>query len=115
MAEAFTRIHGKGLVEAYSSGSKPSGKVNVKAINAMQELGYDLSTHHSKQLADLLDVEFDTVVTLGCGDTCPQIRTKKRITWDIPDSKSLDSRNFNEIRDLIERNVKQLIIDMQQD
>jgi protein-tyrosine-phosphatase len=115
MAEAFARIHGKGLVQAYSSGSKPSGKVNVKAINAMREFSYDLSTHHSKQLADLPDVEFDTVVTLGCGDTCPQIRTKKRITWDISNPKSLDSRNFNEIRDLIERNVKQLIIDMQQD
>ncbi|MEE9117558.1 MAG: arsenate reductase ArsC [Calditrichia bacterium] len=113
MAEAFARMHGKDLVRAYSSGSAPSGEVNPQAINAMQELGYDLSTHHSKQLADLPDIEFDAVVTMGCGDACPNIRAKKRIEWDIPDPKSMNSQNFNTIRDLIEENVKQLIIDIQ--
>ncbi|MEE9552175.1 MAG: arsenate reductase ArsC [Gammaproteobacteria bacterium] len=115
MAEAFARIHGKTLVQAYSSGSAPSGGVNPQAINAMQGLGYDLSTHHSKQLTDLPDIEFDAVVTMGCGDACPNIRAKKRIEWDIPDPESLNSQNFNAIRDLIEENVKQLIIDIQRD
>jgi arsenate reductase len=53
MAEAFARIHGAGKVEAYSAGSRPSGKVNPEAIKAMQEVGYDLSEHRSKSLAEL--------------------------------------------------------------
>ena len=52
MAEAFARMAG---VEAYSAGSRPSGKVNPKAIEAMKELGYDLTAHHSKSLDDLPD------------------------------------------------------------
>ena len=50
MAEAFARIHGAGKVEAHSSGSKPSGKVNPRAVQFMAELGYDLTTHTSKPL-----------------------------------------------------------------
>ena len=49
MAEAFAKIHGKGKVEAYSSGSRPSGVVNPKAIAAMKELGYDLSKHQDRK------------------------------------------------------------------
>ena len=48
MAEAFARIHGGGRVEAFSSGSRPSGRVNPKAIESMKEVGYDLTTHASK-------------------------------------------------------------------
>ena len=48
MAEAFARIHGAGRVEAASAGSKPSGRVNPKTVEAMKELGYDLTTHASK-------------------------------------------------------------------
>lgn len=48
MAEAFARIHGGGKVEAHSAGSRPSGRVNPKAVEAMKELGYDLITHTSK-------------------------------------------------------------------
>ena len=63
MAEAFARIHGAGKVEAYSAGSRPSGKVNPKAVAAMKEVGCDLGQHRSKALADLAGLEFDVVVT----------------------------------------------------
>ena len=53
MAEAFARIHGAGKVEAFSAGSRPSGRVNPKAVDAMKELGYDLTTHTSKGLGRL--------------------------------------------------------------
>lgn len=53
MAEAFVRMAG---LDAYSTGSRPSGKVNLKAIAAMQELGYDLAAHQSKSLDELPDV-----------------------------------------------------------
>ena len=53
MAEAFARMYGANRIEAYSAGSRPSGKVNPKAIEAMEELGYDLTTHRSKSLSEL--------------------------------------------------------------
>ena len=52
MAEAFARIHGGGQVEALSAGSRPSGRVNPRAIEFMREVGYDLATHTSKSLDD---------------------------------------------------------------
>lgn len=105
MAEAFARMAG---VEAYSAGSRPSGKVNPKAIEAMQELGYDLSTHHSKSLDELPEVEFDVAVTMGCGDACPNLKAARREDWEIPDPKELPPEQFREVRDLIARKVQQL-------
>ena len=65
MAEAFARMYGAGRVEAYSAGSRPSGKVNPKAIEAMSELGYDLSQHSSKSLDEIPDIEYDFVADDG--------------------------------------------------
>src|SRR6516225_9627331 len=80
MAEAFAHIHGGDRVEAFSAGSRPSGRVNPKAIEAMKELGYDLTTHTSKGLDDFNGQEFDVTVTMGCGDECPLVLAKKRET-----------------------------------
>ena len=71
MAQAFARIHGGSPIEAHSAGSRPSGQINPKATEAMRELGYDLKTHGSKSLADIPDVEYDVVVTMGCGTPVP--------------------------------------------
>ncbi len=109
MAEAFARLHGGDRVEVYSAGSRPSGKINPNAIEAMREVGYDLSQHRSKSLADLPDVEFDFVATMGCGDECPFVRAKRREDWDIPDPKSLPPEEFRVVRDLIEVRVKAII------
>jgi len=109
MAEAFAKIHGKGIVEAYSSGSRPSGKVNPKAIEAMKELGYDLTTHVSKSLHEIPDVEYDFVATMGCGDECPFVRAKLREDWQIPDPKHLEPDEFRKVRDLIEQKVKEML------
>ena len=109
MAEAFARMYGPGRVEAYSAGSRPSGQVNPKAINAMKELGYDLSRHSSKSLSEIPDVEYDFVATLGCGDECPFVGSKEREDWDIPDPKDMEPDEFRAVRDLIEAKVKELI------
>jgi len=111
MAEAFARIHGGESVEAYSAGSRPSGKVNSKAIRAMRELGYDLSRHSSKSLAELPDLEFDFVATMGCGDECPFVRAKRREDWSIPDPKDLPLEEFRVVRDLIENKVKEILME----
>jgi protein-tyrosine-phosphatase len=109
MAEAFAKIHGQGKVEAYSSGSCPSGKVNPKAIEAMKELGYDLTTHTSKSLDEIPDIEYDFVATMGCGDKCPFVRAKLREDWAIPDPKHLEPDEFRKVRDLIEQKVKEML------
>src|SRR5262245_27080263 len=84
MAEAFAKIHGAGEVEAFSAGSRPSGMVNAKAIEALRERDYDLTTHRSKSVDDP-GVDFDVAVTMGCGDQCPLIRAKRREDWVVPD------------------------------
>jgi len=110
LSQAFATIHGGASVEAFSAGSKPSGKINPKAIAAMKELGYDLTTHHSKSLDEVkADAPFDVVVTMGCGDACPWMPAKRFIDWQIPDPRDMDEDQFREVRDLIEGRVKELI------
>ena len=115
MSQAFAKIHGRDNVEAYSAGSKPSGVVNTKAIAAMKELGYDLSTHDSKSLDEVKAfAPFDAVVTMGCGDACPWMPAKQFIDWQIPDPKHMEPQQFNEVRDLISQKVKELIESLSQ-
>jgi len=109
IAEAFARIHGTGFVEAYSAGSRPSGRVNLKAIEAMRELGYDLSQHRSKGLSEIPDIEYDYAITMGCGDECPFVRARQREDWNIPDPKEMSSDEFRSVRGLVEEKVKQLL------
>lgn len=110
MSQAFATIIGGNNVEAYSAGSKPSGIVNPKAIAAMKELGYDLSTHDSKSLEGVKQfAPFDAVVTMGCGDACPWMPAKRFIDWQIPDPKYLEPADFNKVRDMIREKVDALI------
>ncbi len=110
MSQAFARIIGGDAVEAYSAGSKPSGIVNPKAIAAMKELGYDLSTHDSKSLQEVEKyAPFDAVVTMGCGDACPWMPARQFIDWQIPDPKHMEPEAFNEVRDYIASKVRELI------
>jgi arsenate reductase (thioredoxin) len=109
MAEAFGRLLGQGKIEAFSAGSRPSGRVNPKAVESMRELNYDLTTHQSKSLADLTTADFDIVVTMGCGDECPVLKGKQRVDWNIPDPKNLPPDQFREIRNLIEAKVNELL------
>ena len=109
MAEAFAKIHGKGNVEAYSSGSRPSGRINPKAIEAMKELGYDLTAHGSKSLDQIPQIKYDYAITMGCGDECPFVKADHRDDWKLDDPKNMDPIEFNKVRDEIERRVKELL------
>ena len=110
MAQAFASMIGGPDVEAYSAGSRPSGKINPKAIASMQELGYDLSTHHSKSLEEIkAHAPFDTVVTMGCGDACPWMPAKQFIDWNIPDPREMEPADFGKVRDLIRDKVGKLL------
>lgn len=108
IAEAFARIHGGDAIEALSAGSRPSGRINPKAIRFMAERGYDLASHASKSLDD--DVgEFDAVVTMGCGDSCPWVPAKLREDWALPDPRDMDDDGYRAIRDHISERVKALL------
>ncbi|MEO8161124.1 MAG: arsenate reductase ArsC [Arenimonas sp.] len=108
MAEAFARIHGGDGLEAVSAGSKPSGRINPKAIRFMAELGYDLAAHDSKSL-EQVEGEFDAVVTMGCGDSCPWVPAKLREDWALPDPRDMDDAQYRAVRDQISARVKALL------
>jgi len=109
MAEAFAKMAGD-KAGAYSAGSKPSGKINAKAVAAMKEIGYDLAKHRSKSLDEIKQfAPFDVVVTMGCGDACPWMPAKKFIDWEIPDPKEMNESNFRLVRDLIKNKVTELL------
>lgn len=109
MAEAFARMLGGAAVEAYSAGSRPSGSINPRAIEAMRELGYDLSAHRSKSLDELPELAFDFVATMGCGDACPMVRARQRADWSIPDPKHLPADEFRVVRDMIRDRVQAML------
>jgi protein-tyrosine-phosphatase len=109
MAQAFARIHGGNAVEAFSAGSRPSGRINPKAIEAMREIGCDLTTHTSKGLEEFNGRNFDAAITMGCGDECPLVFARQRVDWQIPDPKNMPPEQFREVRDLIEKKVIELL------
>ena len=109
MAQAFARLHGGERVEAHSAGSRPSGKINPKAVEAMRERGYDLTEHRSKSLDEIPAGAYDAAVTMGCGDACPNVAARLREDWQIPDPREMPPEQFREVRDLIEHKVCELL------
>jgi protein-tyrosine-phosphatase len=109
MAEAFARMHGAGVVEPISAGSRPSGRINPRAIAAMKERGYDLTTHRSMGLDAIPPGPYAAVVTMGCGDACPWVPAMMRDDWALPDPRDMEPAAFNAVRDDIEQRVLGLI------
>ena len=109
MAEAFARMHGEDRVQAASAGSRPSGRINPKAIEAMKELGYDLTGHSSKGLDAFNGKILDVAVTMGCGDECPLVVAGRREDWLIPDPREMSPEEFRGVRNLIEEKVLALL------
>jgi arsenate reductase len=108
MAEAFVHLDAGDSVEASSAGSRPSGKVNPKAVAVMAELGYDLGGHRSKSLSEIPKTRFNYVITMGCGDECPFIPADHHEDWDLPDPKDLPLDEFRKVRDRIRARVKEM-------
>ncbi len=108
MAQAFAQIIGGAEIEALSAGSKPSGRINPKAIRFMAELGYDLSAHQSKSL-DQVSGDFDAVIAMGCGDNCPWIPARIRQDWALPDPRDMDDDGYRAVRDEIGTRVRALL------
>ena len=109
IAEAFARHYGRSSIQAYSAGSKPRGQVDATAMVVMKERGITLKTQTSKGFSDLPDGRWDAVVTMGCGDACPQIAAARRLDWQIPDPARQPLERYRAVRDLIDQAVRQLI------
>ncbi len=109
MAEAAAKRYARGTWEIWSAGSHPSGRVHPVAVDAMQELGLDLSAQRSKGLEDVPQQIWDYVVTMGCGDNCPAVRAKQRIDWQIPDPVAMPPEEARKVRDQVIDLVRQLV------
>lgn len=110
MAEAFARMYGAGLVEAYSAGCRPAEGVHPKAVAAMKELGYDMRHHYPKGLSELSDVAFHVVVSMGCENERLAMKATHREDWNIPCPKAMPLEEFRAVRDEIKKKVKELLI-----
>ena len=109
MAEGFAEAFGRGKVEVYSAGSRPSSQIDPWVIEVMKEKGIDLTLKRPKGLKDLPPIEMDYLITMGCEETCPAVLSKKTIEWNIPDPKGKSIDFFREVRDLIEDKVTGLL------
>jgi len=111
MAEGFARAMAGDRVDARSGGSRPAGAVSRKAIEAMREKGIDISGHQSKGFDEAwIRDEADLVVTMGCGeDACPAFLGKRTIDWKLEDPITMDLDGVRQVRDEIERRVRDLL------
>ena len=109
LAEAFGHMHTSSDVTVYSAGSNPSGQVNPKAVATMAELGYDMGSHYSQSLDEMPVIDYDAVITMGCGDNCPWVKGRIREDWGLPDPKHLTEDEFRATRDEIEKRVIDLL------
>ena len=109
MAEGWAKKLNDGSWEIRSAGSRPSGKINPDAVSVMGELGMDLSLQSSKGIPEPEEGAWDYVVTMGCGDACPNLPAKNRVDWKLEDPKGKPIEFFRQVRDDIGRRVRQLM------
>ena len=112
MAEGFARKLGGEVLDPWSAGSRPSGKINETAVAVMREKGIDLASQASKSLSDLPAGQWDNVITMGCGDACPFVASRRRTDWGVPDPKGMPLSGFRGVRDQIEAKVRDLIAEV---
>ena len=111
MAEGFARFHGGYQVEALSAGSRPAGQVSPRAVEAMAELGIDISQQSPKSVDDITG-DFDAVVTMACGHACPRIPARLREDWPVKDTAGRSDEAYRAIRDDIRQRVQTLIANL---
>jgi arsenate reductase len=114
MAEAWANHFGKGRVQAHSAGSHPLGTITQDTYTVMSEKGISLDGQWSKGLRDVAVAEMDVVVGMGCEVECPvPVGFKGRVVeWNIPDPYSRGIESFRNVRDMIERQVLELLAEL---
>ena len=112
MAAGWMRALAGDRVAVYSGGSAPADGVNPSAVEAMKEVGIDI-TDNVPRLFTVDDVrEADVVITMGCGDTCPFVPGKRYEDWQLDDPAGLGVEAVRPIRDEIRGRVESLILDL---
>jgi protein-tyrosine-phosphatase len=112
MAAGFMNSLGAGRVEVLSAGSAPKVSINPIAVEAMQEVGIDISNNVPKVLTPEAVQESDAVITMGCGDACPFYPGKRYEDWVLDDPAGQGIESVRVIRDDIKKRVEQLLSEL---
>jgi arsenate reductase len=114
MAAALLDRHAEGRVRVLSAGSAPADSVNPAVVEAMAEVGLDLSKEFPKPLTTEAVQESDVVITMGCGDACPVFPGKRYLDWQLEDPAGKGVDAVRPIRDDIDRRVRDLAAELLQ-
>lgn len=109
MAAAFLTALAGEDVEVRSAGSAPADSINPAVVQAMSEVGIDISHEQPKVLTTSAVEQSDVVITMGCGDTCPFFLGKRYLDWVLPDPAGQGVADVRPIRDQIKTLIEQLI------
>ncbi len=112
MAASLLQRRAAGRVQVRSAGSAPAAAFELAVVEAMAELGLDLSSEFPKPLTDEIVRAADVVITMGCGDACPVYPGKHYLDWDLPDPAGESLPTVRAIRDEIDRRVAVLVDDV---
>ena len=112
MSDAFFQGSPDGKHQSRSAGTQPAERVHPFVIEAMREIGVDLSGRRPQRLTDELAHWADVVVTMGCGDECPLIPGKTYIDWEIADPAGKAVGEVRQIRDDIKARVARLVSEL---
>ncbi|GAB3764666.1 arsenate reductase ArsC [Microlunatus parietis] len=112
MAAGFLTRFAQGAVEVRSAGSEPADQINPVAVQAMAEVGIDITAEQPKILTDAAVKASDVVITMGCGDTCPFYPGKRYEDWVLDDPAGQGIEAVRPIRDEIRRRVIALLEDL---
>jgi arsenate reductase len=109
MAAALVTLRSGGRIDVRSAGSAPADELNPAVVEAMRELGLDLTTAFPKRLTDDAVREADVVITMGCGDACPVYPGKRYEDWELRDPAGQPLDVVRAIRDEIDGRVQRLV------
>jgi arsenate reductase len=112
MAAALLDHEAAGRVRVTSAGSQPASQLNPAVVQAMAEIGLDISGEFPKRLTTGQVQAADIVITMGCGDACPVYPGKRYLDWDLPDPAGLHLADVRPIRDEIRRRVANLVSEL---
>ena len=112
MAAGLVKLRSEGRVHVRSAGSTPADQINPAVIEAMAELGVDMSQEFPKPLTDEVVRAADVVITMGCGDACPIFPGKRYEDWALDDPAGQDIETVRRIRDEIDRRVQALVAEL---
>jgi protein-tyrosine-phosphatase len=107
----FTQLAGEQAV-AWSGGSEPGTELNPSVVEAMAEVGIDITGEYPKPWTDEIVQAADVVITMGCGDACPVVPGKRYEEWELPDPAGQHVEAVRPIRDKIEERVRKLLADL---